>query len=96
MADCADLAAFEFTLGQAAVLLDESLRIIGTLEAACIDTRGDCAPLPRGMLSCGEAMRLIPALVILLMQAHPRLLEPGMLEIAMDIAAMEGASGEPN
>lgn len=96
MSDCADLQAFVLTEGEAALLLDETLRCIGTFEAACIPDRSDCAPLPSGMLSCGEAMRLLPALAIMLVQAYPRLVEPEMFAQALQLVALEYVTGEPS
>lgn len=87
---------FDLTIEQAAVMLERSMYVVGTLEAACIGERADGEPLPRGMLTCGEAMLLIPALAVLIVQRYPQLLEDDALDDALRTAATLSAAGEPN
>ena len=89
-------ASFQLTRGQAAILCTEANYVIGTLEAACIDQKYDSAPLPRGMLSCGQAMRLIPVVLILLLEKFPDLREEDILNIAVHEAALDCAGEQEN
>lgn len=87
---------FDFPLEMAALLFERSMYVAGTLEAACIQDRGDGEPLPRGMLTCGEAMLLIPAIAVLIVQRYPQLLNDDTLDDALRMAAMLSVTGEPN
>jgi hypothetical protein len=85
-----------FSLEQAAVLYVESLRIKAGFEAACIDQEPDGKPLPRGMLTCGEAVTLIPAVTYLVLLLHPTLADPDVLESAVRGAFALSAAGVAN
>lgn len=87
---------FDFPIEMAAVLLERSIYVADRLEAACIRERGDSEPLARGMLTCGEAVLLIPALAVLIVQKYPQLLDDEMLADALRVASMLSATGEPN
>lgn len=80
----------------AAALLYSALQIIGTLDAACIIEREYNAPLPRGMLSCGEALTLVPALVVLLLRAFPQLNDAEEFRESVNLALMHVADSEVN
>lgn len=81
---------------EAAAVLVLAVNIMNALEAACIDQRPGLEPLPRGMLTCGEACQLIPAVVALIAERHPELLEEGVLEDALRAAATNAAGGAVN
>lgn len=81
----------ELTVDEAGVLLAEAVQVLGTLEGMDIIDRPETEPLPRGVLTCGEAVRLIPAIVVLVTQMYPELLEPNALEEALRIATVRGA-----
>lgn len=84
------------TLHEAGVLLAEAVQVMGTLEAYSAQERESSEPLPRGLLTCGEAVRLIPAVVMLVAEMYPQLLEPNVLEESLRIAALADARGDPN
>lgn len=57
--------AADLTVDEAGLLLAQAVQIMGTLEAVGAHVRPDSEPLPRGMLTCGEACRLVPAVIAL-------------------------------
>lgn len=93
MTDC---AAPIITEGMAALLLADVARISGTLEAANLLDGPDSAPLPRGMVTCGEIARLTGALTILLIERWPTLAEESEFAGALDLVRMEFVDGEPS
>lgn len=70
--------------------------IIRRLEDRGITDKPDNAPLPRGVLSCGEACQLLPLLFVLLAEKYPPLSDPDQLLELLAIARMDEASGLPN
>lgn len=84
------------TADEAGVLLAEAVQLMGTLEAACIQERPPGEPLPRGLLTCGEAARIVPAVVLLVLELFPVLLEAGVLEQALRSAALNSSGGVYN
>ncbi len=70
--------------------------IIERLQDREIDTRGDNEPLPRGVLTCGEACQLIPLLFVLLAEKFPQFQDPDQLSELLAQARTESASGLPN
>lgn len=93
MTDCAVPAITE---GMAALLLTDVARIAGTMDARCLLDGPDSAPLPRGMMSCGEAARLTGALTILLLEKFPALAEESEFAGALNLVRMEFTEGDPN
>lgn len=83
-----------FTEDEAAALLHGALQVMGTLEAACIDAKPWSAPLPAGLLSCGEAITLIPAVVVLVSEMYPRLTNPEYFSEAVTFAQLQETEGE--
>lgn len=61
-----------------------------------IDSKPESEPLPRGMLTCGEAMMLLPLLFVLLAQKFPELQDPDQLSELIAQARTESACGLPN
>lgn len=86
----------DLSIEDAAVLYVESLRCASALEAACIDQAPDGQPLPRGMLTCGEATTLIPALARIVLLVFPKLGDPDVLELAVRAAFARSAAGMAN
>lgn len=87
--------SLDLSIDEAGAILAEAVRAMGTLEAACIHEQEDAAPLPRGLLTCGEACRMAGALVALIPERYPQLLEPGVLEETLTVSG-GGFLGEPN
>ena len=83
----------ELTADDVGLFLAEAVRVMGTLEAAAIQERPAGEPLPRGFLTCGEACRLIPAVVLLALQIYPQLIEEGVLETVLRNAMTTGTTG---
>lgn len=75
------------------IYLAEAVRLMSVLEAACIQERPEYEPLPRGILSCGEVCRLIPAIIAMALQLHPQLAEPGVLQTILRNAMTTGTTG---
>jgi hypothetical protein len=86
----------DLTIEMAAVLYVESLRVMTALEAGCVDQAPACEPLARGMLTCGEAAVLIPAVARLVLMMRPELTDPEVLEDAVRSALAESAAGAAN
>lgn len=75
------------------LFLAEAVQVMGGLEAAAVQERPDGEPLPRGMLNCGEACRLVPAVILLALQLYPQLAEEGVLEAILRNAMTTGTTG---
>lgn len=91
--ESAETSPPQLTADDVGLLLAEAVQIMGTLEAASIQERPDGEPLPRGLLTCGEACRLVPAVVLLSLQIYPRLIEEGVLETILRNAMTTGPTG---
>lgn len=85
-----ELPRFELPFDHAAILYATAWRIVARMQEAepAIEERGYNTPLPRGMLTCGEAQALIPLVAILLTQIHPRLVDPEALDNAIRTAVL--------
>jgi hypothetical protein len=83
----------EVSVEAVGLYLAEAVQLMGTLEAAGIHEQEDSAPLPRGLLSCGEACRLVPAVIAMALQLHPELADPGVLETILRNALTTGTTG---
>lgn len=79
-----------------AILYVEAIRVMSGLEAACVDQEADGKPLARGMLTCGEATTLIPAVARLALILRPELADPDVLEQAVRAALARSAAGVAN
>ena len=75
------------------LFLAEALQLMNVLESACIDQQPQYAPLPRGILTCGEACRLVPAVIALALQLYPQLADPEVLERIVLNAKTTGTTG---
>ena len=75
------------------LFLAEAVQVMGGLEAAAVQERADGEPLPRGMLNCGEACRMVPAVILLALQLYPQLAEDGVLEALIRNAMTTGSTG---
>lgn len=90
------MSTHDISLEEAAVLYVHALRGMGMLEAACIEQAPEGDPLPRGMLTCGEACILIPAVARLVLLLWPDLSDADVLESAFRAARTSTATGVPN
>jgi hypothetical protein len=93
--DCA-LIKVELTLSDAALLLAEALAITAALDVAGVGDEPPSKPLPSGLIRCGEAWRLIPAVVLMLSQAYPELNDEEVFEAALRDAHLHSAAGALN
>ena len=84
------------TRDDAGLFLAEAVQLMGTLEAADIHQRRESDPLPSGMFTCGEACRMIPAVIAMTLQMYPDLTEEGVLESIIRNATLAGAGGAIN
>lgn len=84
------------TLEDGAVILDRANFVLVTLQAACIDDRPEGQMLPRGLVTCGEALLLAVAAVQLALHRWPELLDEDTLTTALQTATLVAVSGEPH
>lgn len=89
----ADVTPPPLTADDVGLFLAEAVQIMGTLEAASIQEQPDGEPLPRGLLNCGEACRMVPAVILLALQLYPQLAEDGVLEALIRNAMTTGSTG---
>ena len=87
---------FDLGIEDAAVLLDAAWRLVGTFETACIADMAPSRNLPAGLITCGEAMLLLPALAVLILQRYPQLLDDETLSATLQTAVLASVGGEPN
>ena len=86
----------ELSESEAAVLFAQVGIIISRIEDREITHKPMNAPLPRGVLTCGEAWTLIPALFMLLAQKFPSLADPEHLSELLRSAYLDSAGGRLN
>ena len=70
--------------------------VIERMEDREINAKPDAAPLPRGVLTCGEAWQFMSLLFVLLHQRYPEFSDPDQLSELLARARTESASGLPN
>lgn len=70
--------------------------VIERMEDREINAKLDSAPLPRGVLTCGEAWQFMSLLFVLLHQRYPEFSDPDQLSELLARARTESASGLPN
>ena len=70
--------------------------IISRMEDRDINSKRDCEPLPRGIITCGEAWQFFSLLFVLLAQKHPALQDPDQLSELLAVARLNDTSGLPN
>lgn len=84
--DVADWAALYMHIGL----------IIERMEDRDINSRRDSDPLPRGVLTCGEAWQFMSLLFVLLAQKFPDFQDPDQLSELLAVARLNDTSGLPN
>lgn len=93
------IAAVSLYLSEAAALdavglfFAEAAQLMNVLEAACVHEAPEYAPLPRGILTCGEACRMVPAVMAMALQLYPQLADPAVLERIILNAKTTGTTG---
>ncbi len=70
--------------------------VLERMEDREIHCKPDAAPLPRGVLTCGEAWQFISMLFAMLHQRYPEFADPDQLSELLAQARTESASGLPN
>ena len=78
------------------LFLAEAVQLMGTLEAADVHQRPAWQSLPSGLFTCGEACRMVPAVIAMALQMYPDLIEEGVLEQIIRNAEIAGAGGAAN
>ena len=86
----------ELSVESVGLYLTEAVLLMNTLEAACINERPEYEPLPRGMLTCGEVCRIVPAVIAMSLHLYPQLAEDGVLEAILRNAMTTGTTGAVN
>lgn len=81
------------TIDEAGVLLVDVLAALERLEDADLSDKRDGAPLPRGVLTCGQACRFVPALLLMILERYPDLKDDGVLDNCLRNAMAASASG---
>jgi hypothetical protein len=81
------------TIEDAGLMLAEAIQLAGTLEAAAVEYTKDSEPLARGLLTCGEACRMVSAVVGLVLTLYPQLAELDVLETTIRHAMTTGTTG---
>lgn len=84
----APLPEIELTLEQAAILFHTAISVIARMETDEFDARPMSAAIPRGVMTCGDALMLIPAAMLLTAKAYPELMDTEVLSQALRNAAM--------
>lgn len=85
-----ELPRFELPFDHAAILYVTACSVLGRMQEAepAVGDRMYDAPLPRGVLRCGEAQALLPLVMILLVQMYPHLTDQEALETALRTAVL--------
>lgn len=84
------------SIDDAGLMLMDAVRVMGTLEAAGVHLAPPYQPLARGLLTAGEAARLVPAVVMLALALYPRLSDADVLAEILRTADLTAATGAPN
>jgi hypothetical protein len=85
-----DPPTLDLPFDHAAILYATAVAVCGRMQEAepAVGERSFGAPLPRGVLMCGEAQALLPLVLILLVERHPQLLDQAALETALRTAVL--------
>ena len=70
--------------------------VLERMEDREIHCKSDSEPLPRGVMTCGEAWQFMSLLFVLLHQRYPEFADPDQLSELLAQARTESASGLPN
>ena len=79
----------ELTQPQAAVLFAAACAVVAKLDAIVIEARSPSDPLPRGILTCGDAMAMVSAVLVLAPQLFPALRDPEVVLDSLNSARLE-------
>lgn len=81
------LPEIELTLEQAAILFQCAVSVVGRMETDEFDARPVSSAIPRGVMTCGDALMLIPAAMLLTAKLYPQLMDTEVLCQALRNAA---------
>jgi hypothetical protein len=73
----------ELSIEQAALLISEAREVWETMVERGVADRRESEPLPRGIFRCGQAMRLIPTLALLMYEKYPELRDDEVMQQAL-------------
>lgn len=83
----------ELSIDEVGLYLAEAVQLMGTLEAIGAHQRAPSAALPSGAINCGEACRLVPAVIALSLHIYPQLADAGVLESIIRYSLTRSATG---
>lgn len=86
----------QLSIEDTAAYLADAIRLHATLEAISAEGENENEPLPRGILTCSEACRMVSAVVALALQAYPSLNDRDVLAASIQAFIAGGASGAIN
>lgn len=81
------LPEIELTLEQAAVLFQCAVSVVSRMETEEFDVRPMSSAIPRDVMTCGDALMLIPAAMLLTAKLYPQLMDTEVLVQALRNAA---------
>lgn len=82
------LPEIELTLEQAAILFHTAICVVSRMETEEFDARPVSAAIPRSVMTCGDALMLIPAAMLLTAKLYPQLMDTEILSQALRGASM--------
>lgn len=81
------LPDIELTLEQAAILFATSISVIARMDSDDFDRRRPSAAVPREVMTCADAMMLVPAAMLLSAKLYPQLMDTEILSQALRAAS---------
>lgn len=82
------LPEIDLTLEQAAILFHTAICVVSRMETEEFDARPMSSAIPRSVMTCGDALMLIPAAMLLTARLFPQLIDTETLSQALRNAAM--------
>lgn len=83
---------FDLTLEQAAFLFQGYIMAVTRMEVAGIEDKRPSDAIPRSILSCGDALLLIPAGLVLVAKLYPQLMDTEVLMAALRMGSRPGTA----
>lgn len=90
------LSPFDLDIDDAAVIYLIASVVAGRLGDEGYTDKPYSAPLPRGFIKAGEAVLLVPALMALVLERHPTLLDTEVLQASLMSASLRHKKGKVN
>lgn len=91
-----DVLAPDLDIEDAALILVTCSSILERLDEKEIDLKPTYEPLPRGVMTCGQAMTIVPLLMVLITKDYPTLLDQEVFLNVIRDASLKRASGRAN